>query len=1519
MEKNEFLSGVNNLIKENRQIYSNYPKHIIRDYNLENESVKEYNGRQILELLQNADDASSKAVDIKFDKDAFKLSIANIGEPFSIQGIESLMLAHLSAKTKKIFIGNKGLGFRSILNWANKICIRTNGCVVEFSPEIAKTEFELAVKTGAAKTNLLAERGLAEKTIPFPILAIPKIDIDESSHNVWTTIIEIYYKKEFESSIEAQLADCREEILLFLNNIETISIDGLASEQISYSRLRLKENDLTYIQIKNKVWRIETVEDYLPSELQDESKTEKESFNITVAFQDDLSDKYYKLFNFFPTKLSIYLPCVIHATFELNSSRDYINDSEKNKFIFEQLVELLKKCSLNLIEETEGKADWSPFKLLLPLSDKTDSTLIETFYSNLKNLHNELKVFPCVDGNYECLNKIKYYDPGFSEWVKNNDFANQFKSLLSPLEESIEKTYPVVMRSYSQIEFTSIIDNISNKIDDLKVRSELIAYLLQISTNQNRNERYSILVNKGKEVINKTKVAFTPMIESEGEFKKPDFIDLDFINKDLYNTLVLKYKKGFNQKEPDSREFQRLFSRIANIQPYDSNAVIIRIINGTKEQIKTESDVDAISHVKQMVQTLFENYQMLKNKAAVFSESCPLINKQNEIIDSRSLYLSVSFPSGKLIKDIYGNVLSDADYLKDIAFYDLNCDDNEIIESFFIWLGVTKYVQLNDIRIAKEYYESDPYLDFVFTKIRRPNPVSRFNFAGKEIGSFFKTLSKLSNEKLVMLVLKDERLRQSVLGLNSSDLLYYQYGQNYPNLFGFPSYVLFQLRSLNRFNKYLIESSEIPFINEQEFNYDDPLFKEYGISYHEIDYVLEKLGALRSFVDLPTERVYEIIKMCADLKTEHKYIRRLYLQAFDHFRSPKMKPSVEMRPDTRLLAIKNGSKDYRPIEEVYYSDNNILPEKIIQDLWMLDFPKRAGEVQVSKYFGIKTLKELQISIDTLSIADHVQNAPFNEWVKQIKPLILAFRLSNLKKQEDKKEAAKAIKNCIIRLISNVNYTTDGKIFQKLGYEEFIVNDDQFLMSVEGFKNVEQFRDSSKFCNAFAEMMCILFKVNENKNNYISVFKDKIDFSRELIHADSLDEYLSEAYTLLGLSQNETVFWNAVCKIKSIQFPDDIQDELSLRQFLHKNLRYELPVDYKLIDFENHGSSKSYNLFKSLQIDINITLSQIKAQLPSFAGLIEWHVNRITDCSRDMENRYSNAIWQDLNSKTIADKKTFIYKRNKFRYWFANYKWSELELPPFTLDINYKEILETKAVAEFKIQLSENENPIVIRPEYKELLAKYEEIEKSFSDEQRSLLYFEGNLAEILKFIIVTPAEADKQKEEEDDDENDNLPLVEKNLANNIPTGIKPRTHSRGGSVDPNREKAKRQAGKKAEENVRDTLIGLYGRKNVQWVSGNSDEDKPDDSLGYDFLYRKTDVDEWCFLEVKSVTGSSFIISNNEFKVALDNKEKYHLALVKTEEIIIDKDFFKNIELENTYNSFNSSTLMRPYDFEVFFS
>ncbi len=69
------------------------------DFKRELETTEGYNGRQILELLQNCDDEAATEVSIHLDTQNKTISISNDGFPFSEKGYRSLFIANLSSKT----------------------------------------------------------------------------------------------------------------------------------------------------------------------------------------------------------------------------------------------------------------------------------------------------------------------------------------------------------------------------------------------------------------------------------------------------------------------------------------------------------------------------------------------------------------------------------------------------------------------------------------------------------------------------------------------------------------------------------------------------------------------------------------------------------------------------------------------------------------------------------------------------------------------------------------------------------------------------------------------------------------------------------------------------------------------------------------------------------------------------------------------------------------------------------------------------------------------------------------------------------------------------------------------------------------------------------------------------------------------------------------------------------------------------------------------------------------------------
>ncbi len=179
--------------KDSLDIFQKDYARMIKEYKTEKAITNDYNGRQLLELIQNADDAKSDTILIKLNKAKNTLSISNKGESFIAEGYRSLMLSGLSSKIKKTYIGNKGLGFRSIINWSESVKILSNNLSVEFSEKI-KTKTFLELYNKKEQNKIREEFSFAETVIPFPFLAIP--EIKDYTNGNYTTTIELKYKNE---------------------------------------------------------------------------------------------------------------------------------------------------------------------------------------------------------------------------------------------------------------------------------------------------------------------------------------------------------------------------------------------------------------------------------------------------------------------------------------------------------------------------------------------------------------------------------------------------------------------------------------------------------------------------------------------------------------------------------------------------------------------------------------------------------------------------------------------------------------------------------------------------------------------------------------------------------------------------------------------------------------------------------------------------------------------------------------------------------------------------------------------------------------------------------------------------------------------------------------------------------------------------------------------------------------------------------------------------------------------------
>ena len=419
------------------ELYKRTPNRMISDYNIENQQVRDYNGRQLLELIQNADDEGADTVLLEFNSSARTLKISNNGEHgFSKAGYESLMLSNLSSKTKERFIGNKGLGFRSIINWSDSIVVRSNSIDVKFSKCFATQMFEETFR-GSEKNRIRLKQGLSQNEAPWAVLAIP--ELNQAPKSIWATQIIINYRIEFEDNILEQLRSLKKETLLFLNNLKYLNV-SIDDEKFEYVVTKDGDN----FEVSGDCWKVyDTNKLLLPEVLQDSSKNEKQHYNLKIALPKfRLESQRQKLYSFFPTKIDLDFPFLIHGTFDLDSSRNQLNDTFKNRYVLERLVQLIIKVAKDV---AGNSVSWEPYRILTYQSK--NSVLEElNFYSQIDKAKAEMEIFPCIDGNYRKVGGYIY--------MGNNDFS---QLLISTKGESF---FPQVLISIDE-ELANLVEQFS--------------------------------------------------------------------------------------------------------------------------------------------------------------------------------------------------------------------------------------------------------------------------------------------------------------------------------------------------------------------------------------------------------------------------------------------------------------------------------------------------------------------------------------------------------------------------------------------------------------------------------------------------------------------------------------------------------------------------------------------------------------------------------------------------------------------------------------------------------------------------------------------------------------------------------------------------------------------------------------------------------------------------------------------------------------------------------------------------
>lgn len=190
----------------------------------------DYHGRFLIELIQNAYDAhphgpGNGEVEVLLDLDVGEhgiLYVANRGSPFTSKNVDALFDMGLSSKPPGESIGNKGLGFRSVLHITDKPLIFSQASPVGEKPQFDGFCFGFAEPEDFDRliSNPL-HRARAAKDMP--LLHVPRWLADQSEQ------VQSYARRAFATVIALPLRDkaAREAVLKEIQSLRQQSVPVL--------------------------------------------------------------------------------------------------------------------------------------------------------------------------------------------------------------------------------------------------------------------------------------------------------------------------------------------------------------------------------------------------------------------------------------------------------------------------------------------------------------------------------------------------------------------------------------------------------------------------------------------------------------------------------------------------------------------------------------------------------------------------------------------------------------------------------------------------------------------------------------------------------------------------------------------------------------------------------------------------------------------------------------------------------------------------------------------------------------------------------------------------------------------------------------------------------------------------------------------------------------------------------------------------------------------------------------------
>lgn len=446
IENINWESWINNFREKTLKTYENEPDRIREDFGSEARVSDDYKGRALLELLQNADDAqqpeSEITTKIGLTEAIFTLTeeafyCANGGYIMTAQGLNSICrLSHSPKDRSRLTIGEKGLGFKSVLSFSKTPEIHSGNLHCCFDRQESFKFIHSSSLIKEARPDLTVDA--------VPLLRIPvwcdstrweNDDLLAQLAKNYATVIKLPILKSDYQIIREKLDGIKPTILLFLNYLETIEVKVIdeahrrccvvrekpikyASCDVSESILEGEKDDTVWLTVKGS-------EDVPQEALEGLGFGWENVQQCGIAFAvQKIGAGFVPLNNsfdnsirvFFPTTESFPLPLLFHSTYYTDSARKSINIEHKyNEYVTQKAVEFFLSNIVPQLVHSSPDDPGAHLDLIRNIPQK-DNTVGKHFGDLLFSKLSEIEIVPDSKNGLQQPGKLKRLPFDVSKW-----------------------------------------------------------------------------------------------------------------------------------------------------------------------------------------------------------------------------------------------------------------------------------------------------------------------------------------------------------------------------------------------------------------------------------------------------------------------------------------------------------------------------------------------------------------------------------------------------------------------------------------------------------------------------------------------------------------------------------------------------------------------------------------------------------------------------------------------------------------------------------------------------------------------------------------------------------------------------------------------------------------------------------------------------------------------------------------------------------------------------------------------